>query len=102
MKPEEGRVWRKTGRHERAWERRERELATLARQAARAAAVSAVVAASVAGSAAVHAAWATQAPVTAPRSCDRPSLPPGDAARLDGREYVCTDGAWIRVTGYGA
>jgi hypothetical protein len=44
MKPEEGRVWRKTGRHERARERRERERSALARQAARAAGVSAVVA----------------------------------------------------------
>ena len=37
----------------------------------------------------------------APRSCSKPALPSGDAARLDGKTFVCTDGTWVRVTHYG-
>jgi hypothetical protein len=37
----------------------------------------------------------------APRACSNPALPSGDAAWRAGQEYVCTDGTWVRVTGYG-
>ena len=51
-----------------------------------------------------------------PQSCSDPSLPSGDAVAVTvsaagdgsawrlphaGREFVCTDGAWVRVSGYG-
>jgi hypothetical protein len=39
---------------------------------------------------------------TAPRACTHPSLPSGDAKRnAGGRVYVCTDGTWVHVGGYG-
>jgi hypothetical protein len=41
-------------------------------------------------------------PPNAPRSCSHPSHVSGDAKRNPGgRQYVCTDGTWIPVTGYG-
>jgi hypothetical protein len=51
-----------------------------------------------------------------PRGCSDPSLPSGDAVAVTvsgagdgsawrlphaGREFVCTDGTWVRVSGYG-
>jgi hypothetical protein len=41
------------------------------------------------------------APPPSPRACTRPALPSGDVARAGGTERVCTDGTWVRVTGYG-
>lgn len=41
-------------------------------------------------------------PPSAPRACSHPYLPSGDVkADAGGREYVCTDGTWIPVAGYG-
>ncbi len=41
-------------------------------------------------------------PPSAPRACSDPYLPSGDVkANPGGREYVCTDGTWVRVSGYG-
>jgi hypothetical protein len=52
-----------------------------------------------------------------PRACVSPALPSGDAIMVDVhgdawtvgshvsgpvRELVCTDGSWVRVSGYGA
>jgi hypothetical protein len=37
-----------------------------------------------------------------PRGCANPVLPSGDAMRAHGQEFVCTDGAWIHVSGYGS
>jgi hypothetical protein len=37
-----------------------------------------------------------------PTACSHPSLPSGDAARLNGRTYVCTDGSWVPVARYGS
>lgn len=47
-----------------------------------------------------------------PAACSHPSLPSGDSMSVDqagngsspasgGVEFVCTDGVWVRVTGYG-
>lgn len=62
-------------------------------------------------------AWlACQHTTTTPRACSSPSLPSGDAIKVDSHgnawtpgtdvkdqvaEFVCTDGAWVPVTGYG-
>jgi hypothetical protein len=40
-------------------------------------------------------------PAAGPAACARPSLPSGDAMRAHGAEFVCTDGTWVHVTGYG-
>jgi hypothetical protein len=37
-----------------------------------------------------------------PTACTHPTLPSGDAARLNGRTYVCTDGSWVPVARYGS
>jgi hypothetical protein len=39
-----------------------------------------------------------------PAPCRLPAgslLPSGDAARINGHTFVCTDGTWVHVTGYG-
>jgi hypothetical protein len=47
------------------------------------------------------------ADVASPRQCSHPVLPSGDAARLwvpqahAVQTFVCTDGTWVHVTGYG-
>lgn len=36
-----------------------------------------------------------------PHSCTKPALPSGDAATIRGQEFICTDGTYVHVTGYG-
>jgi hypothetical protein len=63
--------------------------------------VGAVVVA-VAGFAAGYAARGWIDPQQAgPAACSHPSLPSGDAARVGGQMFVCTDGTWVHVAGYG-
>jgi hypothetical protein len=74
-----------------------------------------ILLAGAAGGLAGHLAAVGQA-APAPASCHTPSLPSGDAIKVDARgnawtpdtavggsyrEYVCTDGRWIPVEAYG-
>ena len=75
--------------------------------------VKSVAAVTLAGSALVGAGLVGRATASGPAACSRPSLPSGDSMSIDdagngtspasgGLEFVCTDGTWVRVTGYGS
>jgi hypothetical protein len=64
--------------------------------------LAAVIAAVAAGGVITGMHLGHHAPAPAPCAVPSgPALPSGDAARIRGAEYVCTDGWWVQVNHYG-